>query len=156
MTDMIRLVLDDGSGMHYDSALFGTLQQAGDPSFISKDNATKGGNPMLLITFPVKLPDGSIRQAQAAMTVRNFLQTAAGIVGKYPAQNEREWPRKEVGNIEKGEYRGFKYEALLMEKFYLVSVKGIPGAVSIAGSEDHVPVLAKGTIDNWYDMRNAT
>lgn len=53
------------------------LPEGGDLSAFVKPNATLAGNAMVVLTFTVRLPDGSVARAQAATTAA--LLEAAGI-----------------------------------------------------------------------------
>lgn len=52
-------------------------------TFITKDKGTGEGNPIVLVTFPVMLPDGTRAHAQATMTVREFQMVARGIEARH-------------------------------------------------------------------------
>lgn len=149
----IALRLDDGSGLAFQSAIADALPADEILSITTIDDGTKEGEPAVAVSFPVHMPNGKTYNAVKVVTVRNFLDAASGIAGKYPKQLERRWPTKEVGHTIKGEHRGMKFEALLMEKFYIVSIKGLKGQIAIAGSETDVPAVANGMIDTWFASR---
>ncbi len=86
--EQIRLLLNQPK--EFDAHLKGTdpqgkpiLQDAGDLMAISKDNATVGGRPAVLLTFTVQLPDGTLARAQTVTTLGNFMTVAAGFRGRY-------------------------------------------------------------------------
>lgn len=69
----------------FDAVLKGSLPDGGDVTLITKDNATTGGNPAVMLTFSVQLPDGSMAIAQTVTTLRNFLAAAQVLKSKYGA-----------------------------------------------------------------------
>lgn len=151
MSEMITTIFDDGSG-RFDKALQGTPPEGGDLTIITKENGTKNGEPIVLLGFTVALGDKKHKVATVT-TVRNLIAAVSALVGAYPSQNDRRWPEQPVGNQIEGEHRGMKYRALLMEKFYIVSIPGVKGQISIAGSESDVAPLAIGMIDSWFSTR---
>ena len=83
--ERISILLDDGSGQNFDTALRapGTLQDHGDLRLIEKANGTTGGRPIVLINFTVRLPDGRDVPAQTVTTLRAL----AGAVGMLKAKH---------------------------------------------------------------------
>jgi hypothetical protein len=76
----------------FDAAVHGrpgevVLPEGGDLAFVFKPNATEGGNPGLVVTFTVQLPDGTTARAQAVTTLANF-ELAAGIVRGWRARGD--------------------------------------------------------------------
>jgi hypothetical protein len=74
------------SAEKFDAAVHGNgvdpvLPECGDLAFYFKPNATAGGRPALVITFGVRLPDGSLARAQAVTTLNNFEAVAALVRG---------------------------------------------------------------------------
>lgn len=75
----INIVLDSGK---FDKAVHGgldnnpVLKEGGDLAMYVKPRATVNGNAMVVITFTVQLPDGTLARAQAATTAA--LMEAAG------------------------------------------------------------------------------
>lgn len=77
------VTLDDGTGKAYDEALKDSLPEGGDLKAITKNDGTVQGNPIVLLTFTVQMPDGTIRKAQAATSVKLFLFAARLMAAKY-------------------------------------------------------------------------
>lgn len=87
MPETLDITLDDGTGQAYDEALRETtLPEGADLRIITKDRATQGGRPAVMVTFTVHLPDGSRRRVQAVTTARLFLMAAAAVRGRYPEE----------------------------------------------------------------------
>lgn len=63
------------SAEHFDKAVHGgldanpVLPECGDLAVYVKPNATVNGNPMAVLTFTVRLPDGSFARAQSTTTL---------------------------------------------------------------------------------------
>lgn len=81
--DAVDIKLNDEAA--FDEAVCGkdSLPSGSDLQIITKDVATTGGNPGLVFTFTVRLPDGSLARAQATMTYGNFQTLAAALRGRY-------------------------------------------------------------------------
>lgn len=83
--ESVKIVLDDGTGERYDHALRdNTLQDSGQLQIITKDVATQEGNPGILLSFGVVLPDGSIKNAQTVVTARTLVAALKVIENNYP------------------------------------------------------------------------
>ena len=67
----------------------GTLQRlekwkhAGDLKIITKNDATVGGKPAVMLTFTVQLPDGTMQRVQTVTTAQMFVSAAAAVKGRY-------------------------------------------------------------------------
>lgn len=153
--EVVKTILDDGSGKAFDAALRGTLRDGGDLQIITKNDGTRDGHPCLMLTFSVQLPDGTIRQVQTVTTVRNFLASAGAVAGRYQAENDRLFPKPEAkdGDTLTGNHLGMKWEAKLMERFYIVAVEGLPGAMGIAGDETSAKGLGENFINQYLGSR---
>lgn len=57
------------------------LPENGDLSLYGKAKATVGGNGMVVLTFTVQLPDGTLARAQCTTTARLFLLMAQCVRG---------------------------------------------------------------------------
>lgn len=68
----------------YDDAVYGGLPQASTMDLITKDGATEGGRPGVVVTFLAQLPDGSLVRAQATTTVRLLLAALRGLQAAHP------------------------------------------------------------------------
>ncbi len=82
--EKLTIMLDDGTGVAFDAALQAGMPSGGDMTVITKDDGTKSGRPVVLVTFSVKLPTGNIVMAQEVTTVRNFIMAAKSIEARYP------------------------------------------------------------------------
>jgi hypothetical protein len=74
------------SAEKFDAAVHGdgvvpVLPECGDLAFYFKPGVTEGGNPGVVVTFTVQLPDGSQARAQAVTTLANFETVFACIRG---------------------------------------------------------------------------
>lgn len=57
------------------------LPDGGDLAVFVKPNATVGGRPGVVVTFTVRLPDGTMARAQSVTTLANFENVFAAIRG---------------------------------------------------------------------------
>jgi hypothetical protein len=74
------------SAEQFDAAVHGdgvvpVLPEGGDLAFYFKPGATAGGKPGVVVTFTVRLPDGSEARAQAVTTLANFETVFACVRG---------------------------------------------------------------------------
>lgn len=151
MAEKLRLILDqDGRGREFDEWLGGTLPDLGDPVFVTKSNGTEGGQPIVMITFTVRCPDGSFRRAQTVMTARLFLQAAEGVLGAHPDCGKRLFPEQPAGTTIEGKHRGVGWSALRVDQCYIVSAEGSSG-ISLGFTEAEVEPLAQAAIDRIVD-----
>lgn len=67
----------------YDKAVHSGLAEGGDMLLITKDGVTNEGNPGIVITFTVQLPDGTLHRAQSSTTLKAFLTAAQVIAAAY-------------------------------------------------------------------------
>lgn len=83
--EQARIILDDGTGSAFDQRVRGddVLPDGGDLTVVTKNNGTKEGRPIVLFTFTVQLPDGTLRKVQTVTTVRMFQTIAKAIEVKY-------------------------------------------------------------------------
>lgn len=84
LVENVRITLDDGTGRAFDEALEGALAECQDVTLITKNRATANDKPAVMVTFGVRLPDGSIQRAQAVMPLRLFLRVAQVMMVRYP------------------------------------------------------------------------
>lgn len=61
----------------------GSLPQGSDMTLATTDNGTQEGRAIAVIAFDVQLPDGSVRTAQATVTVRQLTMALAALRGRY-------------------------------------------------------------------------
>lgn len=81
--ESINLVIDDGTGKEFDFALRdNALQDGGDLSIITKDNAMESGRAGVLLTFSVDI-NGIIKRAQTVVPMRLFILTTRMLQNKY-------------------------------------------------------------------------
>lgn len=133
------VITDKGAGLEYDAQL-ATCPTTRHDDFViaTKRDGTVGGMPILII---------SSEGVGLIFTVRNFLEMAAVIAATYPECEERTRPKMPPGNVIRGVHRGVQWEAVLMEKFYVIGAKCPGGGISIAGSEAEVRGLAEAMVD---------
>jgi hypothetical protein len=81
MSESIRVIL--GQDAEFDKLVHGGLPQAGPVTIAVKDGATQGGMPGAVISFPVQLPDGSVKLVQATMTLRLLVGFYSAVRGRY-------------------------------------------------------------------------
>lgn len=79
--EQIAIKLDDKEA--FDRNLQNSLPDGGDLKIITKDNATVGGNPAVMLIFSVRLPDGSLRKAQTVTTMKLLRTVLRALDGKY-------------------------------------------------------------------------
>lgn len=79
--EAISVILDNSE--EFDKAVQGGLPDAGDVRMISKSGLTREGNPGVVITFTVQLPDQELAQAKSVVTLRQFLMAAAALRGRH-------------------------------------------------------------------------
>lgn len=77
----ISLNLDDPG--KFDQIIKNSLPDHGDLSVITKDSATMEGNPAVMLSFTVTLPDGKIATAQTVTTMKLFLSSLSALTAKY-------------------------------------------------------------------------
>lgn len=143
---MIEITLDqDGSGRAFDAALQDTLPSGNHTRIITKSQGTAGGNPIVLIGFDVQV-DGRRYRAQQIVTAREFLRAAVAIAACHPGLDGPLTPDAPVGHKLSAKHRGVGYDAILVERVYLVSIEGGRGLV-VASNELEVHALAQHAID---------
>lgn len=139
MSELHLLLDQDGTGEEYDKA----LRKEKGPihtkwKVITKKHGTDDDNPIVMIR---------IGDQTAVVTARQFLEAAAAIGGAHPGCGERSWPEMPPGSILSGVHRGVKWQAILMEKMYLVTAECAKGSVQIAAEEFAARGLAESLID---------
>lgn len=67
----------------FDKILKGSLPEGGDLMIITKDNATVGGNPAVMISFSVELPTGGLAVAQTVTTLNLLMTVLNALKAKY-------------------------------------------------------------------------
>ena len=84
MSERVDVILDDGTGKEFDKRLWekDILQDGGDLTLVTKNNATVAGKPAVMLTFSVEV-DGKLRQAQTVTTVAALLTATAALKEKY-------------------------------------------------------------------------
>jgi len=82
----LHITFDSGGGKEFDKALKGTLPDGGDLKVITKERATAKGEPGVIITFTVQLPDGTIKRVQTVTTARLFANAGLAIATRYNLQ----------------------------------------------------------------------
>jgi hypothetical protein len=85
--ESISVKLDDGTGKVFDEALAkskkSNMPECADLTIITKDDGTAEGNPIVMITFTVRMPDGTFQTVQAGTTAKCFAMAGAAVKGKY-------------------------------------------------------------------------
>ncbi len=96
--ESIRIIL--GQNEIFDKLVHDGLPQAGAVTIATKDDGTTSHKPVVVIAFPVQLPDGSTRVVQAVVTVRM-------LVGFYSLMRGRYGPEGPEGHRMTGEESPF-------------------------------------------------
>lgn len=73
----------------FDEVLKNSLRDCGDLEVITKDAGTITGRGIVMFTFTVELPDGTLRRAQTVTSMRNFRAIAAAVAGTYNDEGYR-------------------------------------------------------------------
>lgn len=77
----VRIRLNDFE--EFDRIISNSLPDGGDLKFISKDDGTKSGNPIIMITFTIER-DGKIERVQSVTTAKLFIATAKALEARHP------------------------------------------------------------------------
>lgn len=80
---MEQLSLILGQDETFDKLVHGGLPQCSSVTIATKDCATANGMPGAVIAFDVKLPDGTVKQVQATMTLRLLTGFYTAVRGRY-------------------------------------------------------------------------
>lgn len=67
----------------FDEVIKDSLPDGGDLEIITKDSGMKSGRGIVMFTFTVRLPDGSLKRAQTVTSMRNFRAIAYAIWSTY-------------------------------------------------------------------------
>ena len=130
----------DGKGTAYTQALIQTGHTHADWKVFSKKDGMQSGRPSVMI---------KIGSETLITSVRQFLEVAAALKGCHPDADDRATPEYPPGTKLEKFHRGIKWEALLVEKMYLVSVDNplVKGQIMLAGDE----IIAKGLAEDLID-----
>lgn len=80
--EKLDILLDPNSdGKDFDEALKGTLPECGDIKIIVKHGAMQSGKSAVLVTFTVRLPDGTLQRVQAVTSAELFMQAGFAVKG---------------------------------------------------------------------------
>lgn len=127
------VVLDNGTGVEFDRVVAAGHRIHNDWKLVVKENATEAGKPAVAI---------AVGNQVLVVTVRNFLEAAAVLQGKFPSASDRAMPTLPAGSVLEGNHAGKNWRAILVEKIYIVQVDGAEG-ISLAGDEQNAELLAK-------------
>lgn len=130
----------------YDRIVHNSLPDMGEDhcAFIVKDNCTAQGRPGICLSW-VSMTDNGPKRVQMVLTVRNFLQAATVIAGKYTYLLDREWPSGDAPQQLSGHHKGVGWNAIFMEKTYVIHTEN--NTLGFATSEESVEVVARGIIE---------
>lgn len=142
---MINVILNDADT--FDEVVHKSLTEFGDLAIVTKDNATKEGNPAAVITFMVLDRKGRRDRAQAVVTVRNLLDALFAVYGRYEYLTERKPADFKPGDIVRGSHRGFAWDAAGMKEVFLITIEGAEGIIGIGGDRANAKAVAEGLID---------
>lgn len=78
----------------FDAVLKDCLPECGDLTIITKHAAMESGAAAVMLTFTVRLPDGSLERAQAVTTMKLFRTITQVFQGTY---NDEGFPAEGVG-----------------------------------------------------------
>lgn len=67
----------------FDEVIRNSLPDGGDMEIVTKDAGMESGRGIVMVTFTVRCPDGSLRRAQSVTTMRNFRAIAYAIFSTY-------------------------------------------------------------------------
>ena len=76
--ESLRLAFDNEA--RYREVLAEALPESGDLEIITLRSATQAGNTGVMLTFTVKLPNGSMQRVQAVTTMKLFTNAARAIL----------------------------------------------------------------------------
>ncbi len=84
----LRIILDDGTGKEFDKRLeefwVSGVQECGDLQLVTKTDGTMTGNPVVMITFTTRQPDGTLQKVQAVTSVKLLVTAAEAIKARHP------------------------------------------------------------------------
>lgn len=134
----------------FNNILKRSMPDTEDCYFITKDNGTIQGNPIVMIHFESKLPGRgktSFGTSQKVLTVEEFLRVAEGLRVRYGDMRERtSFPKEGDESVVEKEFKGLKWSAMLKEKVYLVAIEG-GNNLSIAGDLEEAQKIAEYLIN---------
>lgn len=137
----MKVIFDDAEFSRVIKGSAGSVD-ASEVAVVVREHGTEQGNPVAAFTFLVRTENGPLR-VQATSTVRSFLLLAAALRGKFehldleaPVPLPENAPKTIRGIVD-----GVGYDAVLMERVYLVHADG--SGIGIATTEAEIPVIAK-------------
>lgn len=146
---MLTLKLDqDGDGKEYQAALRGrdVLPSGENVSVITTAKGTVGGQACVLVTFDVQMPGGTIRKAQYTFTQKELLAAADAVRAAHPLPEDLGKPEAPAGTIIRKFHDGVGWNALLVEKCYIITVEG-RNEISLAFTDAEVEPVGRAAVD---------
>lgn len=83
--EAVNIVFNDET---FDRLVHEALPQASTVTFAVKESATVSGRAGVVVAFDVQLPDGTMRRAQATLTLRSLQTVLGGIVQRYDGAHQ--------------------------------------------------------------------
>lgn len=83
----LELQINDIDG--FDAVMKSSLPDTGDLKIITKDAGTEGGRGIVMFTFTVQLPDGTLARAQTVTSMRSFRAIASAVAATYNDDGHR-------------------------------------------------------------------
>ncbi len=80
---MEQLKLKTNNVERFDEVIRDSLRDCGDMEIVTKDAGMQSGRGIVMVTFTVELPDGTLRRAQSVTSMRMFRAIAHAIVATY-------------------------------------------------------------------------
>lgn len=134
----------------FDKVVASGLPEGGDLTIVTKDNATREGNPAACLTFTVQTRNGQLDRAQIVVTVRNLLDALHALMGRYShLANAKEHDGK-PGEHLLGRHRGVGFDAVSMPNVWLVTIEQFDG-IAIGKTRQEAHAVAQAMIDKSLD-----
>lgn len=135
----------------FDKVVEHSLPEGGDLTIVTKDHATRDGNPAAVLTWTVQTRDGKYDRVQAAVTVRLLLQALHALMGRYSHLANAKETDSEPGLTLHGTHRGVAFDAIGVEQVWFVSIEGADGYKGIAKTRADAQSVAAGLIDRMLE-----
>lgn len=143
----VDIYLDqDGDGKLFDAARKGQMPAGclpGDVLVITKSKGTRSGQAVALIAHRMVV-DGRSGWAQFVLTAREIEGIAQSVRGAHPLANVED--SSPAGTSIHGMHRGVAYDAVKVEKVYIVKVEGVQ-TINLAFSEEEAHQIGKAAVN---------
>lgn len=143
---MLTVHQDQDNGSTFRQALRGALQDTADCHVYICNEGTANKKPTVMIKFHVMLPNGIFKECQKVLTGRELMAIAEALHAVDPTLCTRMFPEKPPGTVIQGSHNGVDWEALLIEKLYLIKCSGA-NEVSMAFHEGEVVAVAHAHVE---------